>query len=36
MISAEKSVSGIRNMIAKLTLADSGKFFAYDGAEIPW
>jgi NAD(P)-dependent dehydrogenase (short-subunit alcohol dehydrogenase family) len=36
MISAEQSVSGIRKMISRLTLVDSGKFFAYDGAVIPW
>jgi NAD(P)-dependent dehydrogenase (short-subunit alcohol dehydrogenase family) len=36
MISAEQSVSGIRRVISNLTLADSGKFFAYDGQEIPW
>jgi NAD(P)-dependent dehydrogenase (short-subunit alcohol dehydrogenase family) len=36
MISAEQSVSGIRQVISNLTLADSGKFFAYDGQEIPW
>jgi len=36
MISAEQSVSGMRQMISSLTTADSGKFFAYDGQEIPW
>ena len=36
MISAEKSVSGIRQVISHLTLADSGKFFGYDGEVIPW
>jgi NAD(P)-dependent dehydrogenase (short-subunit alcohol dehydrogenase family) len=36
MIFAEQSVSGIRKMIGRLTLADSGKFFAYDGPVIPW
>lgn len=36
MISTEQSVSGIRKMISRLTLADSGKFFAYDGSVIPW
>jgi NAD(P)-dependent dehydrogenase (short-subunit alcohol dehydrogenase family) len=36
MISAEKSVSGIRQVITKLTLKDSGKFFGYDGELIPW
>ncbi|MEO8342502.1 MAG: SDR family oxidoreductase [Gallionella sp.] len=36
MISAEQSVSGIRKMIVRLSLLDSGKFFAYTGAVIPW
>ena len=36
LISAEQSVSGIRQEIARLTIADSGRFFAYDGQEIPW
>jgi len=36
LISAEHSVSGIRQVISSLTLADSGKFFAYDGQLIPW
>ena len=36
LISAEQSVSGIRQIISRLTLADSGKFFGYDGQVIPW
>lgn len=36
LISAEQSVSGIRQVIGRLTLADSGKFFGYDGQLIPW
>ncbi len=36
LISAEQSVSGIRQVISSLTLADSGKFFGYDGQVIPW
>jgi NAD(P)-dependent dehydrogenase (short-subunit alcohol dehydrogenase family) len=36
MISTEQSVSGMRQIISRLTPADSGKFFAYDGQEIPW
>jgi len=36
MISTEQSVSGIRQVISKLTIADSGKFFDYDGRMIPW
>jgi len=36
LISAEQSVSGIRQVIGQLTLADSGKFFGYDGQVIPW
>lgn len=36
LISAEQSVSGMLKIIGKLTLADSGKFIAYDGEIIPW
>jgi NAD(P)-dependent dehydrogenase (short-subunit alcohol dehydrogenase family) len=36
LISAEQSVSGIRQVISNLTIADSGKFFGYDGQVIPW
>jgi NAD(P)-dependent dehydrogenase (short-subunit alcohol dehydrogenase family) len=36
LISAEQSVSGMRQIISRLTLADTGKFFGYDGQVIPW
>ena len=36
LISTEQSVSGMRKVIGNLTMADSGKFFSYDGQEIPW
>jgi NAD(P)-dependent dehydrogenase (short-subunit alcohol dehydrogenase family) len=36
MISSAQSVTGMRQVISKLTLADSGKFFGYDGQVIPW
>ena len=36
MISAAQSVFGMRQMISRLTSADSGKFFGYDGQEILW
>lgn len=36
LISAEQSVSGMRQVISNLSMADSGKFFSYDGQEIPW
>jgi NAD(P)-dependent dehydrogenase (short-subunit alcohol dehydrogenase family) len=36
LINAQQSVNGMRKVIDKLTLADSGKFFAYDGKVIPW
>lgn len=35
-ISAQQSVSGMRNIITNATLADAGKFHAYDGKLIPW
>lgn len=36
LITAEQSVSGMRNILNRLTVADSGKFLAYDGQSIPW
>jgi NAD(P)-dependent dehydrogenase (short-subunit alcohol dehydrogenase family) len=36
MISVEKSVSGMRQVISRLTISDSGKFLNYDGQEISW
>lgn len=35
-LKAEPSVRGMRQVIAGLTRDESGKFFNYDGAEIPW
>ncbi len=36
MISVERSVTGMRQVIGKLTLSDSGKFWGHDGQLIPW
>ena len=36
LISTEQSVSGMREVINNLSKNDSGKFFNYDGQEIPW
>lgn len=36
LISAEQSVSGMRHVIGRLTMAESGRFFGYDGQDIPW
>jgi NAD(P)-dependent dehydrogenase (short-subunit alcohol dehydrogenase family) len=36
LISTEQSVTGMRRILKEITLADSGKFFAYDGQLIPW
>lgn len=36
LISAQQSVSGMKKILAQLTLSDSGKFFAYDGKLVPW
>ncbi len=36
LISTTESVSGMRQVIAKLTPADSGKFYAFDGQIVPW
>ncbi len=35
-LTAEASVTGMRNVIDGLTLEDTGRFFNYDGSEIPW
>lgn len=35
-IDIQTSVSGIKSVIDRLTPEDSGKFFAYDGSEMPW
>jgi NAD(P)-dependent dehydrogenase (short-subunit alcohol dehydrogenase family) len=32
----EQSVAGMRRVIAGLTAAKSGSFFAFDGEELPW
>ena len=36
LINAEQSVSGMRQVIAKLSVKQSGQFSAYDGQSIPW
>jgi NAD(P)-dependent dehydrogenase (short-subunit alcohol dehydrogenase family) len=36
LISSMQSVSGMREVINRLTINDSGKFIAYDGKEVPW
>ncbi len=36
MIDAEESVEGMRKVIEGLRPDDSGKFFAFDGRELPW
>ena len=35
-ITPAQSAAGLRSLIARLTDADNGKFFLYDGAELPW
>ncbi len=35
-IEASESVTGMRAVIAGLKQSDSGRFFNYDGTEIPW
>ena len=34
--SADESVSGMRHVIAGLTLAETGRFWNFDGEEVPW
>ncbi len=35
-ITTETSVRGMRKVLEQFTLKDSGRFIAYDGAELPW
>ncbi|MBV8306876.1 MAG: short-chain dehydrogenase, partial [Gammaproteobacteria bacterium] len=35
-LTPEQSVSAMRRLIGKLTRADSGRFYNYDGREFPW
>jgi len=35
-LSTEESVSGLRKVIAELTPESSGRFWNYDGVELPW
>jgi len=35
-LSVEQSVTGMRAVVAGLKAGESGRFFAYDGQEIPW
>ncbi len=35
-ITPETSVKGMRRVIDRFTLADTGRFLRYDGAELPW
>ncbi len=35
-ITPEQSISGMRKVIDKVTLDDSGVFYAYDGQQVPW
>ena len=35
-LSAKQSVQEMRAVIDQLTLSDSGRFFNYDGTDIPW
>ncbi|WP_119632854.1 SDR family oxidoreductase [Methylocaldum marinum] len=35
-LSPEQSVQGMRRLVDEFTLADTGRFFRYNGTEIPW
>jgi NAD(P)-dependent dehydrogenase (short-subunit alcohol dehydrogenase family) len=35
-VSVDESVTGQQRLLAKIKLDDSGRFFNYDGTEIPW
>lgn len=36
LLSPQESIEGMRARVEAFTLADSGRFFRYDGTEIPW
>lgn len=36
LITVKQSVTGIRTVLQQISLADSGKFFNFDGSIIPW
>jgi len=36
LIDAQKSVAGMRQVIARFTLDQSGGFLKYDGSSLPW
>jgi NAD(P)-dependent dehydrogenase (short-subunit alcohol dehydrogenase family) len=36
LITVQQSVAGMRRVIEQLTLTSSGKFYDYEGKEIPW
>ncbi len=35
-ITADESVSGMRRVLQSFRMADTGRFFRYDGTELPW
>jgi NAD(P)-dependent dehydrogenase (short-subunit alcohol dehydrogenase family) len=35
-LTAEQSVAGQQRLLERLTTADSGRFFNYDGTQLPW
>ena len=36
LIEAQESIAGMRNVIARFALAQSGSFLKYDGSTLPW
>jgi hypothetical protein len=36
LITATESVSGMRRIISRLSMADSGTFLTYGGQPVPW
>ena len=35
-VPVEQSIKSLRKVISKITITDSGKFYQYDGQEVPW
>ena len=36
LINAQQSVAGMRTVIERISLDDTGRFIAFDGQEVPW
>jgi NAD(P)-dependent dehydrogenase (short-subunit alcohol dehydrogenase family) len=35
-VTIEQSIAGLRQVVAKVNLAETGRFYNYTGEELPW